>query len=469
MKKILRALLILALAPFCSLHAQQQGLADSLFSRLTESYNAARYPELYQMLSDTFRQRVPEKDITAFFANALRAGLGNMVSGQVVHRENGQFYYLVRFERGSRSFIFMPDAAKKIAFMMWRPLRETAQIYTNNPRNTGFLKQADSLVRGFMSVAGNSALAMAVATGRRTDTLYYGTPAFDHAEHTTGTTVFEIGSITKTFTGAALAAALNAGKLNLDDDIRKFLPGSYPDLHRQGRAVRIRDLATHRSGLPRMPADFETQPGYSADDPYRSYSREALLGYLRLVKPDTVPGTREVYSNLGIAVLGLVLERAVKAPVAEQISAKILQPLEMQHTSFAPKAAEATLARGYSGQTGKAAGYWTMNVFDPAGGLKSTLPDMLNYLRANMERKEPVLRTAQLAVAGSGPRKSGLCWVLDGDDGLVWHNGGTAGFRSFLGFNPSKATGIVVLSNSDTSVDALAGKLLKMLGGSVQH
>ncbi|WP_165305009.1 serine hydrolase [Pedobacter sp. SYP-B3415] len=443
--------------------AQLSVQVDSVVNGLTEAYNAAGYPKLYNMLSTGFRNNVSEASITAFFSQNMRAPLGRIVSWRSLHRQNDQFFYKARFEHGIRSLVISLDRERKITYMMWKPLNNAGKIYTNNPQDKPYLKTADSLVRDFMSFAGNSAMAIALVNDSRCDTLYYGSPVRNQATHVNPETLFEIGSISKTFTGAVLAAALRSGKISLDEDIRKYLPGKFPGLEFNGKPITVRQLASHRSGLPRMPANFESQAGYSRSDPYRSYSRTALLNYLSDLKPDTLPGVRELYSNLGIAILGLVLESAMKMPVDEQIRTVVLSPLGMQHTTFDANQARGTKAVGYNGQTGAATSMWTMNDFNAAGGLKSNLPDMVSYVKENLKPRLAVSRLAQQRIAGSGLRGSGLCWIIDGRHDLVWHNGGTAGFSSYLGFKPGSGRGVVVLSNSDTNVDDLANRLLALI------
>lgn len=300
-------------------------------------------------------------------------------------------------------------------------------------------------------------------------------------------TAFEIGSITKTFTGAALAALLERDAVGLDDPVGALLPGwTLPE--KGGRRITLKDLATHRSGLPRMP-DMP-MPGAVADlllmrrieDPYRNGTAEWVRGYLAEYALPRAPGEAEEYSNLGMGLLGRALAQKTGLPYEELVRRRVLAPLGMTDTAVTLDPGQAgRLAQGYIGPL--VAGPfslvspmppWTFaDGFQGCGALKSTARDMLKYLRANIAAPAgplgPVLervREPLADVSGLDDCTIGLALMsmpIRGlDDAMCWHNGGTGGYSSFMGFSKKHQVGVVMLATGACD-EALGHDLLRAL------
>jgi CubicO group peptidase (beta-lactamase class C family) len=297
-------------------------------------------------------------------------------------------------------------------------------------------------------------------------------------------TVFEIGSITKTFTGILLARLVESGELELDDRIGELLPEGWT-LSEAAREVTLQHLTTHTSGFPRLPANLLGVTNVFGQifggDPYRSYSEEDFREALAEVELEFEPGTSREYSNFAVGLLGHVLSTQYGTDYETLLKSEILGPLGMHRTVItnepwhdehvapgyrgALKIGPATLALGSSA--------WELpNHLAGAGGIRSTGGDMLRYLKANMgliqTPLDAAIREAHQELYQEYPgRAMGMNWIRSFDDSIaqtvLWHNGGTGGYRSYLGFTEDRQFGVVVLSNTSNSVDDFGEGILTAL------
>ncbi|MEO6305383.1 MAG: serine hydrolase domain-containing protein [Bacteroidia bacterium] len=299
-----------------------------------------------------------------------------------------------------------------------------------------------------------------------TDFFYnYGETKRNNKTLPTKNTLFEIGSITKTFCGIILAYAVSEGKIKLDDDIRKFLPGKYPNLETNKRFIQVKHLANHTSGLPRIPEDMHSQFNFDKLDPYKSYDRKMMLSYLKTVNLSTQPGTVCEYSNYGMALLGLILEKVYDKSFEELVKEKICLPNNMNSTSINLTSAQSDIfATGYN-KTGDWTPHWHIDGMVAAGGIKSSTADMLAYLHYNINEKDSAIKLAHISTFKDRSNIA-LAWNIihtKAGNELIWHNGATFGFSSFCGFIKDKKTAFVILSNSGTNVDYIGLAILKFL------
>lgn len=271
-------------------------------------------------------------------------------------------------------------------------------------------------------------------------------------------TVFEIGSVTKTFTATMLAEEVLGGKDKLNEPVAKLLPGfSVPS--RDGKYITLDNLAEQHSALPRNPTNLDpTDP----HNPFADYDAKKLKAFLASYKLTRDPGSKYEYSNLGVGLLGYALARQNGMTYGALAEKKILKPLGM-HLSGAKitPAMRKHLAAGHNAQ-GKPAENFSMKALAGAGVIKSTGADMLRYLKANMGiTKTPLDGAMRFAhkprMPAFGNEKIGLVWMTrpDKDGDVVWHNGETGGYTSFLGFTADGKHGVVILTNIQQSVDDL--------------
>jgi CubicO group peptidase (beta-lactamase class C family) len=281
-----------------------------------------------------------------------------------------------------------------------------------------------------------------------------------------GDSVFEIGSISKTFNTALLADMVMRGEVKLDDPVAKYLPSTVKVPERGGKQITLYDLAIHYSGLPRLPTNL--QP-VDMSNPYADYTVDQMYQFLSGHQLERDIGAEYEYSNLGSGLLGQALARRIGKSWEEAVTERILEPLGMTDTRITLTAdMRHRLAIGHS-ETLKPVPLWDIPTLAGSGALRSTVNDMLKYLAANMDSSSKplgeVLATTHISQheAGSPKLTIGLGWhILHMPDGagIVFHTGGTGGYRSFIGFDPVKHIGVVMLTNSAIGADDIAIHLI---------
>ncbi|MFN2633604.1 MAG: serine hydrolase, partial [Thermoanaerobaculia bacterium] len=273
-----------------------------------------------------------------------------------------------------------------------------------------------------------------------------------------GDTVFEIGSITKVFTASLLSDMVHRGEVRLDDPISKYLPSNVRAPSRNGRQITLLDLATQSSGLPRLPDNLSPR---DPANPYADYTVEKLYEFLSRYELPRDVGSKYEYSNVGVGLLGHLLARKAGTTYEELLTKRILAPLQMRDTAITlSPAMRKRLAAGHD-DSGAAVPNWDLPTLTGAGGLRSTVNDMLKFLAANLGKGDPVLvavltDTHRVRRATEQPGLDiALAWHIlhPFREELVWHNGGTGGYHSWIGFVAKRRAGAIVLSNSSGTID----------------
>ncbi len=267
--------------------------------------------------------------------------------------------------------------------------------------------------------------------------------------------LFEIGSITKTFTALILARMAAAGLVKLDTPVRDLLPpGAVPQPG--GAEITLLDLATQHSGLPRMPSNFHpADPG----NPYADYRPADLYRFLASHGLALPPTPDFLYSNLGFGLLGQALANRAGVPYAALVQREIAGPLALPDTVV--KLSPTQLARFAQGHDAAhhPAHAWDLDALAGAGAIRSTAADMLTYLDAQLHpEKFPALassiaRTHELRAPALPGMQIGLAWLYVDKAGFYWHNGGTGGFSSYAFFDPAHDCAGVVLFNTTLGSD----------------
>jgi D-alanyl-D-alanine-carboxypeptidase/D-alanyl-D-alanine-endopeptidase len=273
--------------------------------------------------------------------------------------------------------------------------------------------------------------------------------------------LFEIGSISKVFTGLLLAQAVERGELALEDNLGKLLQGEVV-LSPEVAAVSLRQLITHSSCLPRMPANF---PDLLSKDPYRSYDRAMMWAALAALKLPKPAPCEAVYSNLGVAVVGEILSRRYGKPWEVLVRENITGPLGMRDTVQLLGDKAGRLAPAWAGA--KPTPPWEFAAFAGAGSLRSSAADMLVFSRALMAGKNGPLGAAavrMLQPLGSfGGGEIGYAIMMRGPAGkrTYMHGGGTGGFRSEWLLLPDLQEALIAMaSNSEAIPGAISGDIL---------
>ena len=297
----------------------------------------------------------------------------------------------------------------------------------------------------------------------------YGFGAGPDGKPPTGATLFEIGSITKAYTSLLLADAVQRREVSLDTPVAELVPPGVTVPTKDKVAITLKHLALHSSGLPRLPAGIDP----TAADPYATYTEDRLYQDLVGTELVTTPGTQIVYSNYGAGLLGHVLGTKLGGGFAAALRARVLEPLGLHDTFVNVPPGNHSLAQGTDDDL-KPAHVWSFDALAGAGALVSSMRDQLRLVDAELDAAagatttlRPAMRLTQEAqLDDTGQvQNEGLGWQIDGQ-GRYWHNGQTAGFHSFLGFDPKTRRGVVILASTSTSlIDRLADSLYKVLQG----
>lgn len=291
-------------------------------------------------------------------------------------------------------------------------------------------------------------------TGRRV--IVYGVRDLKTGRPVDGETLFEIGSVTKAFTGLLLADMVERGEVKLDDPVVKYLPPGVVVPERNGKAITLLDLATHTSGLPRLPDNMAMA---DPSNPYADYTEAQLDTFLKGYVLTRDIGATYEYSNLGVGLLGRALALRAGGDYETVLSQRVLKPLGLSSTAItlAP-----SLARRFStGHTADLAEtpHWDLPSLAGAGGLRSSAEDLLTLLAAELGYVDTPLKIAMAAQLK--PRRPvsdkvqvALGWHIGAtpDGEIVSHGGGTMGFQSFVGFDRKTGLGVVVLNNTASPI-----------------
>ena len=453
------------------LHAQgHQDPYKSVVDRITIGYNSANYKSIYSMFSPQFRQKISEAEFNTFMQNV--SAYGKMASVEYSHDKEGFKVYKATMDNAVLSLIISLNELLLIdgfAITPYKaPLTGTPpDVLTTNNKATPLDLEVDKAVANFMDNPKNAGLSIAIIKDGQTQIYHYGETKKGSKRLPNNETIYEIGSITKTFTGILLAKAVEDQKLSLYDDVRKFLPAKCSDLAFGNHPIILRHLASHTAQLPRLPENFDQQPYFDPQNPYKNYNTDMLYDYLSTLQIKSMPGVTQDYSNLGMSLLGSIVAKAYDMDYDKLMKAYIAKPLKMNSTFvIVPDNKKDEFATGY--YEGAETPYWDWSDLPGAGGIKSTLNDMVLYLKANMDNALPYIRFSHEPAFKKDNEATGLGWFINKTDtgtSMHWHNGGTYGFSSFLGYIREKNCGIVLLANSFTSgdLDTMGTYLLKYL------
>ncbi|WP_433700354.1 serine hydrolase domain-containing protein [Nocardiopsis sp. CA-288880] len=276
-----------------------------------------------------------------------------------------------------------------------------------------------------------------------------------------GGTVYEIGSVTKGMTALLLADAVERGEVAEDTELGAILDlGDAP-----AASVTLAELASHRSGLPRLPTGLAETVGtavaaYRGSDPYRA-DRAALVAQVAAAGTE---GRGEVaYSNMGAAVLGQAVAEAAGTDYRTLLRERLLDPVGMDATTLpvTPDGLPEDASVGH-GARGRTADPWTSHAYAPMGGVRSTPGDMELLARALLEGAVPGADAMEPRWDAGDGGEVGLGWWIDDHDGtaVTWHNGGTGGFSSMFALDREGGRAVVVLADSSLPVDDIGLTLL---------
>jgi CubicO group peptidase (beta-lactamase class C family) len=280
-------------------------------------------------------------------------------------------------------------------------------------------------------------------------------------------TVYEIGSISKTFTGLLMADMVARKIVSPQDPAFKLLPSSVKIDDPGDAPIRLVDLVSQSSGLPRMPGNFKPA---DPKNPYADYTAAKLYEFITTIGLKKKPDAKYNYSNLGMGLLGQLLSEKAGAPYETLIKTRIAQPIGMSDTTIKlSDALKARLAPGHNGD-GDAVPNWDLDALAGAGAIRSTAGDMLRYVQAYLNPPAALAPAVKIAMEPQADLvgilgKIAYAWHIK-PNGIYWHNGGTAGYATYASFDPQRKTGVVVLCNySARMTDLIGARLEQMLAG----
>lgn len=281
----------------------------------------------------------------------------------------------------------------------------------------------------------------------------------------TENTIFELGSITKSFTAILLAVEVLDGKIKLSDPVARYLPG-LREFTGPFSKVTFQHLATHTSGFMRVIPEKDR----------KTYAD--IVKYLRNWHPTHSPGTHYEYSNFGFGILGLALENVFQKNYFNLLSINLLNPLQMNHTFLVvPQQWQADYAQGYD-KNGNPAEKWPITLMQAAGALRSSAADMRKFLAACLNLPGTPSKIAEaIYLTETGNFKMGanktqvMSWMKTdfGSYSLYTKNGGVTGFATFMGFIPELQIGLVIMANKNVSNTLLGQYILQQLGSSLAY
>jgi len=331
--------------------------------------------------------------------------------------------------------------------------------------------RVDALVQPVMDSGYAVGYAIGLIQGKETLILGYGRTARDSGRTPDGRTLFQVGSITKTFVGVQLADLARRNIVRVDDPIELYLPEFVSVPGWGERKITLLDLATHRSGLPGLPADFLTSPSTTALG--GEYTMTQLLKWLSSYRLTRAPGERFEYSNVGIAILGHIVGNIQGKTWEQSCMDTICTPLGMKDTrTVLTPEQQSRLARGHRADLDPVP-LEEIGVMGPGGSLISSVEDLSIYVRAHLALIDTPLRTAMdIAMAGHASAEPigemGLCWIrlIRPDTNVVFYVGDTFGYLAAVIFDLQKKTGVIVLGNQDSTVNQdLAFQLWALMDG----
>lgn len=339
--------------------------------------------------------------------------------------------------------------------------------FAHIPDNKNLEITIDTEVDKVLKSGSSYGLVIGVYKDGKTFTKGYGTINRNSAIKPDGTTIFQIGSITKLFT-ASTYQILSDEKVFTSDATLGDVIGAGYDLSPQSKKVTLRQLATHTSGFPSIPKPLElefiklSRGENLTENPYSYLGDSYIYAYLKTAEGKRKPGHFE-YSNYGMGLLGHVMERVTKKDYESLVSEKILEPLAMKSTTIllTPKMSD-RMAQGYDNK-GDPTPVWTFASLAGAGAFNSNAEDMLKFIQANIEASsssvsQSLIKTHEPQLNGS----TAIGWMLPtffdrfvGNNSILWHNGMVGGYASYISIDTKNKTGVIILSNKSVDVTAL--------------
>ncbi len=332
-----------------------------------------------------------------------------------------------------------------------------------------FEEQLDALVKPYLDNKKFVGASVGVFRKGKIITRSYGQYSDSDATKPNADTIYEIGSISKVFTGVLLADAVNQKKLKLDQTLGSLVKGMESSDENGAATITLQQLSQHMSGLPPMPTNIAPK---DPNNPFDGYDREMLLEYLKKAKTTNPPGQNHTYSNLGVGLLGDLLSQQSGESLESLLKDRIFESLEMSDTSIiVDDERMKRFAPPYNAALMKDT-RWDFDALAGCGAIRSSVNDMLKFIQANIDSPDDELGAALDLAWKKQLNQSrqhaamGLGWMIAGDGSTRWHNGQTGGYQTMMLVSRPGKTGVVLLSNTAGSeVDLLGQSIFQLAVG----
>jgi CubicO group peptidase (beta-lactamase class C family) len=449
----------------CQAQVGDVSKTTAVVDAIIQHFNQDNFASIFELGTEKSKSQSKPEFLEGFLSKQIKP-LGKITSRELIEDLGEMKYYRLDFVDGERKQSLRLNLgvdntghyyALGFRNMPAKQEPRDPNVESDNPCVSEIDLAVDAAARKYMAKPTRVGVSIGVVYDGKLHAFHYGETVAGNRSLPTSDSFFEIGSITKTFTGILLAQAVLDQKLKLDDDIRVYLDEKYPNLEFEGTAIQVRHLSTHTSGLPSITDNVDSSD--DATDPWGGFSKEKLLDGLHRVALQSKPGTTNSYSNIGVGLLGIVLERVCGASFAELVEQYISKPAGMRETKI--ELSDSEVQRYVTGHTdkGKVTPHWNVRGAEAAGALRSTTNDMMRYLKWNIDEQDPAVRMSHETHWAGIPNNSGLGWFqLETGTGYLHlaHDGGTGGFRTSCNVYPKLGLGIIVMANNG---DAPAGDL----------
>lgn len=443
---------------------------DAMKDKVVQFFNSKNADGLYSLAGTNFKKQLsPEKFKTVAENNLFP--LGEIKLAEFEKIDNGISKYKTTFDVAILSLYISVDSAGLLEVLLFQPYKkeikgDIIKSKTDNTLATELDKKIEAIVQPFMFESKTVALSIGILKDGKTYFYNYGETKKGNGQIPSSKNLYEIGSITKTFTGILLAKAVTENKIRLNDPVNKFLPKNTPILKFGNDTLKIVHLSNHTSGLPPLPDNFGAT---DLVNPYMDYDEKKLFAYLKHASISRKPGEKWEYCNLGVGLLGYILQQVNKMPFEKMVTDFITAKAGMTDTrEFLTKKDSALFVQGYD-ENISTQSQWDFKALTAAGSLRSNTEDMLKYAALNLNTADSKLKQAielsHQETFDAVEQKIGLNWFIQnwGWGPLLFHGGATGGYRSLLAVNPNTKNAIIVLSNTAVSNDAVGVAILKYI------
>jgi CubicO group peptidase (beta-lactamase class C family) len=459
MKKLLALFLFGLITISAKSQSTQNTKNDILKDSIVSKFNRGDYEGIYAMANREFKKNIKSGVLINLLKDASSLGKIKKTEKMYTDTTNVSTYRLFHEKKSLQLSIKALSHSSYDVFGLTfyqLPINQTRNHYpSDNSLKTRLDSVVQNAVNDYMRNENVAGLSVGVLRNGEMFTYNFGETEKGSKKLPSAETIYEIGSITKTFTGIILAQAVKEGKVKLNDDIRTYLNGKFPKLQFKGQPIQLVHLSNHTSGLPSQPKIVGT--GKDPFDTSEPFNDKTLVIILQNINLDAIPGAKEEYSNFGVGLLGYILEKVYDQSYEQLVDKYIFKPYQMSQSKITFMESDyMKYAQGYDVE-GNATKYWRNRLAEPAGGIRSTAKDMLLYMQEQLKAKiESAAWLSHQLTFGDNKKGRGLNWSISTTKKgyLVWsHAGGTDGFSSLCLIYPELNSCIILLTNNGNHDD----------------